>query len=68
MKIPIHKSLMHDFSYVSGGRMSTARCPEDSSITADLGAQYISLTKEYSNKRQRSVLCFQNLGSPGIWP
>ncbi|GFR78161.1 renalase-like [Elysia marginata] len=36
----------------AGGRMSTARCPEDSTITADLGAQYITLTKEYSEKRQ----------------
>lgn len=32
--------------------MSTARCPEDSTITADLGAQYITLTKVYSTKRQ----------------
>ncbi|GFO23336.1 renalase-like [Plakobranchus ocellatus] len=36
----------------AGGRMSTARCPEDSSISADLGAQYITLKQEYRSRRQ----------------
>ncbi|CAL1544561.1 unnamed protein product [Lymnaea stagnalis] len=36
----------------AGGRMTTTRCPEDASITADLGAQYFTLTQEYSAKRQ----------------
>ncbi|KAH9498376.1 hypothetical protein Btru_008130 [Bulinus truncatus] len=36
----------------TSGRMTTTRCNEDSSITADLGAQYFTLLQEYSAKRQ----------------
>ncbi|CAG5135335.1 unnamed protein product [Candidula unifasciata] len=47
----------------TGGRMSTKRCAENPAITADLGAQYITLSKEYSSKRQS---LYSELQSQGI--
>ncbi|KAK6169362.1 hypothetical protein SNE40_020431 [Patella caerulea] len=40
-----------DKSQGAGGRMSTSRCPSDKNCTADLGAQYITLSKQYTVKR-----------------
>ena len=36
----------------AGGRMSTSRSPNNSECTADLGAQYISVTPEYGLKQK----------------
>ena len=40
------------YDLFSGGRMSTSRSPEDPLNTVDLGAQYITLTKDYQDKRK----------------
>ena len=36
----------------AGGRMSTSRSPNNSECTADLGAQYISVSPEYGLKQK----------------
>ncbi|XP_063291350.1 renalase isoform X2 [Pelobates fuscus] len=36
----------------AGGRMSTSRSPSDPSCTADLGAQYITVTPDYAQKHK----------------
>ncbi|XP_005107682.1 renalase [Aplysia californica] len=52
-KLPENTSIsVWDKARGAGGRMSTSRCPNDSSITVDLGAQYITLTQEYKAKRK----------------
>jgi len=47
----------------AGGRMSTSRSPEDPLNTVDLGAQYITLTKDYQDKRKG---LYNELQSHGI--
>ncbi|BFZ02679.1 hypothetical protein BsWGS_05718 [Bradybaena similaris] len=63
-QIPQNMSIsLWDKGRGAGGRMSTKKCEENASITADLGAQYITLTKEYSSKRQS---LYDELQSQGI--
>ncbi|XP_059176013.1 renalase-like [Physella acuta] len=53
MQLPERTSIhIWDKARGAGGRMSTTRCPEDGSITVDLGAQYFTLTKEYEQRRR----------------
>ncbi|KAK0051794.1 renalase [Biomphalaria pfeifferi] len=56
--------LIWDKARGAGGRMTTTRCPEDPSITADLGAQYFTLLQEYRVRRQ-SV--YDELLSQGVF-
>ena len=46
----------------AGGRMSTSRSPQNPSCTADLGAQYISITSDYGTKH-KYVIVFHKLFS-----
>ncbi|XP_023571988.1 renalase isoform X2 [Octodon degus] len=41
-----------DMAGQPGGRMSTARCPQDPRCTADLGAQYVTRTPQYATRHQ----------------
>ncbi|KAM9325227.1 renalase [Gastrophryne carolinensis] len=47
----------------AGGRMSTSRSPSDPKCTADLGAQYITVTPDYAQKHK---LFHDELMSKGI--
>ena len=47
----------------AGGRMSTSRSPKNPNCTADLGAQYISITSDYGTKHKYVVLIFLKLFS-----
>ncbi|KAL7643286.1 UNVERIFIED_CONTAM: hypothetical protein RMT77_006578 [Armadillidium vulgare] len=47
-KLPRADLIIWDKARGAGGRMSTARNPNDESCTLDLGAQYISTTPDYA--------------------
>ncbi|XP_078499010.1 renalase isoform X2 [Lissotriton helveticus] len=47
-----HQVVVWDKARGAGGRMSTSRSPHNPRCTADLGAQYITLTPEYAEKHK----------------
>ena len=45
----------------AGGRMSTSRSPKNPKCTADLGAQYISVTSDYGTKHKYVIILFSKI-------
>ena len=43
-----------------GGRMNSSRMNSDSKLSCDMGAQYITATKDYMYKHQRYHVIYQN--------